>query len=237
MQFFRRWRPVQALSFDLDDTLYDNVPVMIRAERAGFEFLRSHYPQTAAWSIADWAHRRSHLMLTNARLASDMTALRLATIEQGLLAAGVSAAEAAAGAEQGLAVFLRERNQVTIDPQVHQLLAELGQRYPLLALSNGNVNVQTIGLAQYFSLILQPSAQRRGKPHGDMFVAAQQHLPRLKAHEFLHIGDSPTADILGAQRAGWQSAWFAGGLGHPEQFKVLPTLRFDRLHELAELLL
>lgn len=237
MQFFRRLRPVQALSFDLDDTLYDNVPVMIRAEQAGYEFLRDTFPQTAHWGIRDWARRRSHLMLTDELLASDMTALRLATIEQGLLAAGVSAAEATAGAEQGLAVFLRERNQVAISPEVHQLLADLGQRYPLLALSNGNVNVATIGLADYFSLILQPAPHRRGKPHADMFVAAEKHLPALKPAEFLHIGDSPTADIFGAQRAGWQSAWFAGGLGHPEQFKVLPTLRFDDLNELRELLL
>ena len=26
MQFYRRWQPVAAISFDLDDTLYDNGP-------------------------------------------------------------------------------------------------------------------------------------------------------------------------------------------------------------------
>lgn len=237
MQFFRRLRPVQALSFDLDDTLYDNRPVMIRAEQAGYEFLRDNFPQTAHWGLRDWAIRRSHLMLTDELLASDMTALRLATIEQGLLAAGVAKAEAVAGAEQGLAVFLSERNQVTIRPEVHQLLADLGQRYPLLALSNGNVNVASIGLADYFRVILQPAPTRRGKPHPDMFREAQQHFPQLQPAQFLHIGDSASADVLGAQRAGWQSAWFSGGLGHPEQFRVLPTLRFDALSELGDLLL
>jgi HAD superfamily hydrolase (TIGR01509 family) len=237
MQFFRRLRPVQALSFDLDDTLYDNVPVMIRAEQTLYDFLRTEYPQTAHWSIRDWAQRRSHLMLHDNRLASDMTALRLATIEQGLQAAGLTAAAVKQGAEAGLAVFLQARNQVTISPQVHQLLTQLGQHYPLLALSNGNVNVASIGLADYFSMILQPAPQRRGKPHPDMFLEAQQHLPQRQPWQFLHIGDSATADVLGAQRAGWQSAWFSGGLGHPEQFKVLPTLRFDDLNELRDLLL
>ena len=32
MQFFRRWQPPKIISFDLDDTLYDNVPVMQTAE-------------------------------------------------------------------------------------------------------------------------------------------------------------------------------------------------------------
>lgn len=236
MQFFRRLKTVQALSFDLDDTLYDNRPVIRRAEQAGYDFLCRQYPQTAHWSIHDWAARRSHLMHVDSHLASDMTALRLATIEQGLLAAGYSNAEASSGAEAGLAAFLSARNEVFIGPEVHQLLDQLAGKYPLLALSNGNVDVAAIGLADYFQVILQPRPGRRGKPHADMFLEAQQALPALAASNFLHLGDSPTADVLGAQRAGWQAGWFSAGLGHASQLRVLPTFQYDRLSELAQLL-
>ena len=34
MQFYRSFRSPKALTFDLDDTLYDNHPVILRAEQA-----------------------------------------------------------------------------------------------------------------------------------------------------------------------------------------------------------
>ena len=47
MHFYRRWQPVAAISFDLDDTLYDTGPAIERAEQWMLAHLRSEYLATA----------------------------------------------------------------------------------------------------------------------------------------------------------------------------------------------
>lgn len=237
MQFFRRLHPVQAVSFDLDDTLYDNVPVMLRAEQAVREFLVREFPQTEQWQAQDWLRHRQQLMRNNTDLASNMTQLRLVALADGLRLLGVADNEIEAGAKAAFAHFMLHRNAVDVPQEIHHALGQLAESFPLFALSNGNVDVDAIGLGPYFQQVYQPSATMRGKPFGDMFSAAAQQLPHLSPTSWLHVGDSPTADVLGAHRAGWQSAWFTGGLGRAEHLQVLPTLAYDNLQQLTEQLL
>lgn len=237
MQFYRRLMPVQALSFDLDDTLYDNVPVMHRAEQAVRDFVAKEFPQTQTWQAADWLAHRQALMHSEPDLASNMTLLRLRALTLGLQQFGVSDCEAQAGAEAAFAHFMRFRNAVEIPTETHEQLAQLAEYYPLYAISNGNVNVTEIGLGDYFRGVVQPSATLRGKPFADMFNAAAQQQPQLAPQQWLHVGDSPSADILGAHRVGWQSAWFTGGLGRTEHLQILPTLAYHNLAQLTQMLL
>ncbi|WP_411361128.1 HAD-IA family hydrolase [Pseudidiomarina sp. YC-516-91] len=237
MQFYRRLQPIRAISFDLDDTLYDNIPVMRAAEAANYAKLCELFPVAAAWSQAEWAQRRWQLMQTDADLASDMTLLRLATIRLGLMQLGIDSKQAEAGAEQVLAAFLARRNQVDVPAQSHQLLSELGQHYPLIAISNGNVDTTKIGLRDYFTHVIQPGDGRRGKPYPDMFTVAQQAYPHLCPAQWLHVGDSPVADVLGAQRMGWQTAWFKSGLYDASSLIVLPHVAYHDNRQLGHLLL
>lgn len=237
MQFYRRLYPVQALSFDLDDTLYDNVPVMLRAEAESYQALCAMFPEAQQWSQQQWAQRRWQLMQTEVSLASDMTALRLATLARGLMALGVSKPQAEQGAEQAFAIFLEYRNQVSVPQATHDLLQELGQHFPLVALSNGNVDTQAIGLRDYFAAVVQPGNGLRGKPHSDMFAQVMPQFPKVAARGWLHIGDSPYADVLGAQRMGWQTVWFSGGIYTADALQVLPTVTLSDVSQLRQLLL
>ena len=55
MQFYRRWQPVAAISFDLDDTLYDNGPAIARAEQW---MLAVSYTHLKYWVSQRWAFSR-----------------------------------------------------------------------------------------------------------------------------------------------------------------------------------
>ena len=46
MQLFKALAPITVLSFDLDDTLYDNKPVIAAAEKAMLQALARHAPVT-----------------------------------------------------------------------------------------------------------------------------------------------------------------------------------------------
>ena len=53
MLVYRPFDTIAALSFDLDDTLYDNYPVIVRAERGLMDHLKAYYPKAASLSIAE----------------------------------------------------------------------------------------------------------------------------------------------------------------------------------------
>ena len=54
MEFFRRLGAIRAISFDLDDTLYDNRPVIEHAERWMVAHMRDRYLETAMFDRAWW---------------------------------------------------------------------------------------------------------------------------------------------------------------------------------------
>lgn len=140
MQFFRPLRPIAALSFDLDDTLYDNEPVMYACEQDAAAALGRRYPQLAHLSAADWAARRHLRAQREPALQHDMTALRGATIAAELVAHGMAESEAERGAQQGMAEFIRLRNRIRVPQETLQVLAALAEGWPLVAISNGNAD-------------------------------------------------------------------------------------------------
>lgn len=234
IQFHRRLRPVQVISFDLDDTLYDNGPVMQRAEQALVDYLHQQYPQTQSLAVKDWRALRDRVAASDPDLATNMTALRLTTLEQGLVASGVAIASSRQASEDAMAEFLSYRNRVDVAAEVHQLLAALSQRFALIAVSNGNADIAEMGLGSYFSHAWQPTAALRGKPTTDMFEAARRALG-FAPGELLHIGDHPVSDVQGAARFGAQSVWLnESGRPHP-QLTWLPSVTITHLPALHEI--
>jgi putative hydrolase of the HAD superfamily len=235
MQFFRRWQPPKIISFDLDDTLYDNVPVMQTAEHSVQQYIVDKFPETAEWNVSHWRQLRDKVSQSDPALASDMTELRIRTLQHGLEQFGV--VNAATHAHDIMDHFLLHRSNFEPPKESLELLQQLAERYELIALSNGNVDTGKIGLSSYFSLIVQPGNGVRGKPLPDMFLKAQQRFPAVKPAEFLHVGDHPYSDVLGAQRHGWQSVWLTSGLGRPQHLSILPTVKIDHLAQLKSLLI
>ncbi|EGN74264.1 haloacid dehalogenase superfamily enzyme, subfamily IA [Idiomarina sp. A28L] len=232
-QFHQRLRPFTAISFDLDDTLYDNKPVMIAAERHVADFIAQQCPETAELDVHGWRALRDKIALQNSELASNMTALRLATLEHGLTQYSVKNPKQYA--EAAMAEFLLARNKVDIAPEVHELLAALAERYPLVAVSNGNADIHRIGLGKYFQAAYQPGNGLRGKPFDDLFVAASNGLKLSSPSELLHIGDHPVSDVQGALRFGAQALWYVPNKPIVEA-TWLPHARIGKLAALYDLL-
>ncbi|CCK16965.1 2-haloalkanoic acid dehalogenase [Cronobacter universalis NCTC 9529] len=58
MYFYRPLGAIAALTFDLDDTLYDNRPVIARTEQETLAFMQCYHPRLSAFTAAD-LHRAS----------------------------------------------------------------------------------------------------------------------------------------------------------------------------------
>lgn len=234
MKFYRRLKKVSALSFDLDDTLYSNRPVMVRAEQ---QMLR-YFAETLAMPIAGerdfWRSFRQQALASEPRLIHDVSALRLQSYVLAISALGHSEEQATAQAEKAMQYFHQKRNDFSVPPAIHTLLSTLSQQLPLVAITNGNVNVAQLGLAEHFQFIYHPGMGYRSKPFTDMFHTACADLD-IEPHELLHLGDCGNADIYGALRAGCQAAWLPQyRAGKP--LSILPHVQLARIEDVTHLI-
>jgi putative hydrolase of the HAD superfamily len=238
MQFYRAFKRPQAIGFDLDDTLYDNRPVLINAEHALHTFLLANFPKTTALSIKNWMSLRTNLILKQPSLKHDVSLARLKALNAGLLASGYSQQDSKIGSERALEHFLVWRNKIVITPEIHSLLNDLSKQYTLFAISNGNADVQQLSLDKYFDFALRPSLTVPMKPAAALFQQAQHRL-NLSGSTILYVGDHPVSDIVGSNNVGWQSAWFNPNklsLNHYKKPLQLPIFEFNTIGELRYLL-
>lgn len=236
MQFYRRWQPVAAITFDLDDTLYDNGPAIAWAEQWMLSHLRSEYLATAMLDKPRWLALKRQLLLSRPELRDDVSLARLHGIREALVQGGMAPSQAALEAETVFAGFLAERSKIEVSDETHALLAQLAGRYPLAVITNGNLDLVQAGLADYFTLVCKAGAGTRMKPAPDMFMQVQAALG-LAPGRILHVGDHPETDVLGARLHGFRAAWLNERGQSWQSLSLLPDVELGALHELAGLLL
>jgi len=241
MKFYRPLTPLKAMSFDLDDTLYANAPVMVSAEAKMVKYFTKNFCECLTKKnsglILDqkfWSTFKLQAIAKQPSLTHDVVALRLESYFLGACALGFAPKQAQAKAQKALAYFSIVRSQFTVPQASHQLLAKLAHYYPLVAISNGNVDARAIGIDHYFKHVFHAIDGVKQKPNAEMFQMACSKLA-IKPQQLLHIGDCGRADIQGAIAAGCQTAWLPlYNIGKP--LTVLPHIELSNITELANLL-
>lgn len=234
MRFYRPLAAVQAITFDLDDTLYNNDPIIRHADQALKDYLNERYPVTAAMSRSEWMQIKSTLVARQPALASDVGQLRLLSLEVALRADVPDTDARQQAAKACFDYFYLVRSDFTIDDTIHTTLAKLAAKVPLVGITNGNVDARRIGIAPYFTHILHASSQRPMKPAAHMFNEAATLLG-MRPGNILHVGDNLEKDVFGAVRAGMQAAWFACNRTmdiRQEPVQVLPHIQLTALDDL-----
>ncbi|MDP5186411.1 MAG: HAD-IA family hydrolase [Alishewanella sp.] len=232
MQLFKALQPISVLSFDLDDTLYDNKPVIAAAEAAMLQSLAQHAPMTRGYDSDFWWQQRRLLAKNNPDIRHDIGRWRLLGVEAGLVTLGLTSCEAGEIAELAYQAFWDARTTISVLPEVTELLVSLASRYQLIAITNGNACIKKMGLGDLFEFSLQAGPDGRMKPYADLFLVAAQRLA-VQPSAILHIGDSHRADVMGALNAGCQAAW----LDHYQTpVSILPHLHFNQLQQLRDLI-
>ncbi|MEZ5647312.1 MAG: HAD family hydrolase [Burkholderiaceae bacterium] len=195
---------VQAITLDLDDTLWPIWPTIARAEVRMLAWLEAHAPQTAALCRLPGRMKaaREHLGRERPDLAHDLSALRRETIRHLLVQAGDDPALSTGAFE----VFFDERQRVDLFEDALPALAWLSERFPVVALSNGNADLDRVGIAQHFRSAISARGFGVGKPDPRIFHAAAD-AAGVAATAVLHIGDDMHLDAVGALGAGMQAAW------------------------------
>ena len=104
-----------------------------------------------------------------------------------------------------------EQSRIRAFDDTHEVLTRLRERFPLGIITNGPSLMQRekigrLGLAIYFDPIIVDTEVGYSKPHPHIFSHAAQ-VSKLAPENLLFVGNSLTADIAGANGAGWTSVW------------------------------
>ena len=201
---------IRALTLDLDDTLWPVLPALERADRDLDAYLRKHYPDVArAWPIPAMRALRAEVAAERTDLAHDFTAQRHITMQRAFTACGIDEAPLEALWE----VYFSARNSVELYPDSLPALQRITRRWPVVSLTNGNADLDRIGIRAHFTHHVCARDEGVAKPDARIFVAAAGRLG-LAPEEILHVGDDPELDVVGARDAGLRTAWI-NRAGHP----------------------
>lgn len=193
----------KAVTFDLDDTLWEIGPVIIEAEQHTYQWLSINCPKvTDRYSLQDMQDVRQNITAEYPEYAHDLSELRRLTFSKILSATEYSDNWVAKAFEQ----FMYMRNQVQLFPDALRALDKLTKLFPIASVTNGNADLAQIGIKHHFKATITAKDCGVAKPHRDLFWAACDALD-CKPEEVLHIGDHPEHDVLGAAKAGMQTIW------------------------------
>jgi putative hydrolase of the HAD superfamily len=195
--------PLRAVSLDLDNTLWDTPPVLLRAEAVLRAWLEAECPQIASrFDTADLTRLRLAVAAEAPGKAHDLSFVRHEALRRAARVAGYDDA----AADAAFAAFLAARNEIVPFAEVPEALARLAARVPLYAVSNGNACVRRVGLGHHFAASIDAAAAGAAKPDRRIFALLLE-VAGVPAATVLHVGDDAHADIEGARAAGLRTAW------------------------------
>ena len=195
---------IRAITLDLDNTLWEIDSVIRRAESLLWAWLEEFYPRIPeVFSPEDVAALREAVVEKYWKDKShDLTFLRKKALE--MLATEADYDNSLV--EPAFAIFDAARNEVELYPDVLPALEELYEKYTLVAVTNGNANLETIGIRHLFHHVVAARAVGVAKPAKGIFDIAVRKCG-VTAQEILHVGDHPVADVDGGRRADLRTAW------------------------------
>lgn len=222
---------IRAITFDLDDTLWDIAPVIARAERKVYEEIRNRFPRVVQrYALEDIQIVRQEILERNPDVAHDLTEIRRLTFRKMLVRCGYEPDESSVLLEQ----YLNLRHDVEFFLDVIPALKSLSQRYKLMTITNGNADTERLGISHFFEGHISAGAFGILKPDPRIFQHACEVLQEDPSG-ILHVGDHPIDDVLGALSAGFRAVWINRGDGVWGQSR-LPDAQIKNLTELNNML-
>lgn len=205
---------IQAIVFDLDDTLCGYWDASKAALREAFEThpVKGHDPEAM---VRHWAAAFREFSPTLKKTGwyegylKQGEPTRTEQMRLTLARAGSDDAEHAQRLGDAYGA-LRNRN-LALFPEALGVLLALQGKYPMGILTNGPADIQrqevdTLGIESFFKGIYIEGEMGLGKPHREVFQRIERDFGIAPEH-FLMVGNSYAHDIQPAIEAGWHAVW------------------------------
>ncbi|NUF27390.1 5-amino-6-(5-phospho-D-ribitylamino)uracil phosphatase YigB [Gilliamella sp. ESL0254] len=237
MNFYRSINTIKALTFDLDDTLYDNSMIVEKAEEEMIKTLQG-YEQLRTLTISEYFAEKHAVLVSDPEIYHDVIVWRIQTIKSLLSKTNIPVQKFADVIDESIACFNFWRHKIQVPESTHILLSKLATKYPLAVITNGNVDVNQIGLGDYFQFSLRGGEHGRSKPFPEIFELACHKLA-IPSHHILHVGDNLLTDVNGAINNGFLACFiniYERDILQLDDARCVPHIEITQLPELDNLL-
>jgi len=199
---------IKSISFDLDDTFWPLMPTILEAEKKSRDWIEKNYPGALNSLTREVSMEiRDKLLREDSTIMNRISELRFKIFLEAGIRSGYSENESTSMAEEAFQIFFVGRNKVNFYDGVIETLDLLKEKYSLGVITNGNADLEMIGIAHYFDYIFSPVELNAHKPDPKMFEAVLKETG-LKAEEICHIGDHPVNDVKASYDFGCKPVWF-----------------------------
>ena len=204
----KKMSEINLITFDLDDTFWDIRSTIINAENNSRKWAEDKIGKKIEWgTFEDFMKIRSELVKKDPSLEYDLGMLRKKTIAHHTKKFFKETKDLNEFIEDAYFFFLEERHKVTFYDDVIAVLEELSAEYKLGVLTNGNADVNKLGIGHLFDFSISSMDVKSNKPGRAHFVKAHE-LSQVDFKNTLHVGDHPVNDIVGARELGINTMWF-----------------------------
>ncbi|WP_395091161.1 HAD family hydrolase [Armatimonas sp.] len=229
-------RCLKGIFFDLDDTLISTSVAMHAALLATLPLLPNQNIQTLAAALADsyqalWGYGTPGYASLKTILTPE---LRCLLTNEALSRLGIQDEDLT----RAMMACYAQAERVALQPLpgVQETLEKLQPHFQLGVITNGPSHIQReklaqVGLATYFSVVIADADFGAPKPDPHLFAYAAQQLG-LRSCELMFVGDSPSADVAGANTSGWISVYLGKETCLEATFSIC---RFEELLQLPPL--
>ena len=198
---------IQLITFDLDNTLWDVDPVIVKAESKMRDWMKTNVPESLKYYSQEFLpDLRQRIVSENPRKRFDLTFMRLEILFKVMQLSGQSDDMAKLNAHLAFDIFFEARNQVNFFSGAISVLEALQDKYIIYALTNGNADIEKTGLKKYMQGAISAADVSASKPDPKMFEKVSQ-ITEVSPQNSVHIGDNLVDDIEGAANANFLSIW------------------------------
>lgn len=199
---------LKLITLDLDNTLWNVTPTLIRAEKTLASWIQKNIPNATKYYQKDnLLALRKEFNLRYPEKKHFPTEVRKHILEKVFLQAGIHHNDTNGYVEEAFSIFIKERNNIDLFPETLNILETLSKQYIVIALTNGNADLSLIGIQQFFKAHFSAESTGKAKPDPTMFNQALSSAG-CKPEQTLHIGDHPVEDIEAANSLGLHTIWF-----------------------------
>jgi len=227
---------LEAILFDIDDTLFDRDKAQIEWAHLMIEEYREVFKGIEQKAVVNALLKSDRIATEEFNRTYSRDAARIGRFRIFLKLLGLSSEPA-----EGITALYVESYPKINSPVkgAKSVIEHLAKKFQLGIVSNafGDVQYQklkVLGIKDLFDCILLSSEVGVWKPDPRIFWRAASLLER-QPEECMYIGNFYDDDILGAKKAGMQTCWFSPGGTHPAQKNYKPNYVIRKLNEILEI--
>ena len=203
----KKSKEIKLITFDLDDTLWDNMPIITRAEIDTRKYIEERVGKIEWGDLNDFLNLREELIKEDPSIAWDISKLRKEIFRKKLAYVKPQSLRDKI-VEEAFTIFINKRHEIQLFDGVENALSELSNKYILGVLTNGIADVYRFDFGKYFKFSISSLEAKNSKPNRAHFDKALEEVENIAFDEIIHIGDHQINDILFASKLGIESLWF-----------------------------